>query len=96
MNTNEYRANVADKYALRPDDLRTNEKCPLCGCFGTYRRYIHIDTKELLPQSVGKCNRREACGYSFTAKQHFIMENKRMRPAPPTDFIKEIITVDED
>lgn len=67
----------AKYYELLPDDLRINETCPQCGCLGTYRRYSHATTGELLPKLVGECT-RPTCDYKFSAIRHFKVERKQI------------------
>ena len=45
------------------------ETCPSCGHKGTYRRYLDRHTGELLPETVGSCDRENNCGYYYSAKQ---------------------------
>lgn len=39
------------------------ETCPSCNQKRKYRRYIDLETKELLPYQYGKCERVESCRY---------------------------------
>jgi len=46
-------------------------KCPDCGRNFTFSRYINTETQEYLANHVGRCNRRDNCGYHYTPKQYF-------------------------
>jgi len=82
-------------------------KCPNCGHQRKFTRYIDIETKELLPDHVGRCDREDKCGYHYKPKQYFEETNherlspskynrpyqpiKKIEPKKPIDFLPEEI-----
>jgi hypothetical protein len=90
--------------------LQRNSKkyrCPGCGHQIKFTRYIDNDTKELLPDQVGRCDRENSCGYHYTPKQYFeeTKQSKvsaqqyrnvkspiiRIEPRKPIDYLPEDI-----
>lgn len=88
---------------------KTSKKyqCPGCGHQNKFTRYIDNDTKELLPDQVGRCDRENNCGFHYTPKQYF-EDNKqtkqtiqqyrnvkppirRTEPKKPIDYLPEDI-----
>lgn len=49
----------------------TKHTCPQCGKPKRFVRYVDTETGELLPEHVGRCDRADKCGYSYTDKQYF-------------------------
>jgi hypothetical protein len=45
-------------------------KCPGCGQL-TLVRYQDNETKELLPEDIGRCDRENSCGFHRTPKEYF-------------------------
>lgn len=74
--------------------------CPSCGKSHEFTRYINQSTGERLPEHVGICNRRDNCGYKYTAWEYFNDnpdEKKRVKPVKlepeppkPTSFIDSV------
>jgi sarcosine oxidase delta subunit len=59
------------QYELEPyQGPRSRGKCPSCGKANEFAFYIDSETKEHLPEHVGRCNRENACGYHYTAGQY--------------------------
>jgi hypothetical protein len=56
----------------RPGSRHT---CPACRHRKEFTRYINVETGELLPEYVGRCNRRDKCGYHYSAKD-YLQDNK--------------------
>ncbi len=48
--------------------------CPGCGK-KRFVRYINVDTKEYLRETVGRCDRENHCTYHYSPKQYFIDNN---------------------
>jgi len=55
---------------------KTSKKhtCPSCSK-QRFVRYYNYDTKEYLPDHVGRCDREQNCGYHYTPKQYFSDNN---------------------
>ncbi len=49
-------------------------KCPNCGRI-TFTHYIFSDTKKIISEKVGRCDRENNCSYHYTPKQ-FFSDNK--------------------
>lgn len=93
------------KYTLQ----KTSKKyqCPSCGHKNKFTRYIDNDTKELLPDHVGRCDRENNCGYHYTPKKYFeetkherqhtnqfnrpYTRIKKIEPKKPIDYLPEDI-----
>lgn len=82
------------RYTLQPyKGPKTRHTCPACEEPKQLSRYVDIETDELMPDHVGRCNRESSCGYHYTPRQYFednrIWENddtsQQARPAyrPP-------------
>lgn len=56
----------------RPGSRHT---CPNCGYRREFTRYVNVETGALLPDHVGRCNRRDKCGYHYSAKD-YLQDNK--------------------
>lgn len=51
----------------RPGSRHT---CPSCGHRREFTRYVDLETGELLPDHVGRCNRQDKCGYHYSASDY--------------------------
>ena len=79
------------RYILEPyNGKKSRYRCPNCQDKKSLSRYIDIETREQLPEQVGKCDREVKCGYHYTPKQYFqdnvkALEGERrsFRPAMP-------------
>jgi len=64
------------QYILQPYTGRTSRHtCPECKKPYQFSRYISTDSNEILANDVGKCNRVDKCGYHYTPKQYFSVNN---------------------
>lgn len=60
------------RYILEPyKGPASRVRCPQCAKPREFARYLDQETRELLPDHVGRCNREESCGYHMTPAQHF-------------------------
>ncbi len=65
----------AFRYQLQPyKGPSSRYKCPSCGKAKEFARYVDSETKELLPDHVGRCNRESSCGYHYSASD-YLKEN---------------------
>jgi Domain of unknown function (DUF6371) len=65
--------NQKNSYRFNLDNRRPTKffHCPNCGK-KEFKRYLDSDSGEYLPESVGRCNRENNCGYHYTPKQYFM------------------------
>lgn len=68
-------------------------KCPNCGANKRFVRYVDITTGEILNENVGRCERKESCGYHYRPREYFQQAGKKpvfkkVEPPPvlPTYF----------
>ena len=59
--------------------------CPNCN-EKTFTRYIDIETKEHIHNTVGKCNRESKCCYHYTPKEYFTQNNISFDKKQPYSF----------
>ena len=59
--------------------------CPLCGRKSCFTRYVDEEAQVSFPDSVGKCDHINSCGYHYTPKEYF-------RDNP---LVKETLTVQQ-
>ena len=65
MNDQRY---VLEKY----NGINSRYDCPACGMHKQFTRYIDLATRQIIHESVGRCNRVDKCGYHLKPGQYFI------------------------
>ncbi len=61
---------MQQSYRYHLDRSSKKFKCPQCGS-KSFVLYIDAETKEYLPENVGRCDRENNCGYHYTAGNFF-------------------------
>jgi hypothetical protein len=65
-------------YSLEPSgNERKYHICPKCG-HKRFVPYINTKTGEYLAENVGRCERENNCGYHYTPKEYFNLNNNNM------------------
>jgi len=88
------------RYILKPYETPASKgTCPACGKKRVFTGYVDTQTGELLPESVGRCDRENQCGYHKTPKMFFEenksyqTETKHIAPKPiqtaPVDYLNQ-------
>lgn len=85
-------------YSLDTSRPTKQYDCPSCGK-KQLKLYLNNETKEILSETVGRCNREHSCGYHYTPKQYFqdnphlvvqppkYVPPKKDKPQPPISFV---------
>lgn len=50
----------------------TRHECPSCHRQHCFSRYIDTEGKVTFPDTVGRCDHEQSCGYHYTPKQYFL------------------------
>ena len=72
---------MTHRYAFDHKGKKTT--CPACGHYGKFRRYIDVQTGDLLSDEYGICDRVNNCGYHVAPTSEGPIERRTMTPQPP-------------
>ena len=86
------------KYPFELDKTSKKHPCPQCGK-KRFVRCIDKETRDYLPDYVGRCDRENGCGYEYTWKQYLQEQGgeikqftslKSVEPPKPTDYLPSV------